>query len=344
LGLQKEILENQGRRRFDFNSVIISLSGLFETYVESLVISHLHNVVPLVENYVDLPNDLTGSHASLSLDLIPRLEYSRFRGQLSLQEIIGNLHSCLSGEKPYRLNQAAFLYHSANFRDRNLNEYFRRIGVYDLTGAVGTEASLREFVERVGFATDPFFILNDLADIRNDVAHGTPSAILSRDILNIYIDYFEALGKCLYQVVKSHWLSLLGSRKGVAPGRPFKVYNNRIACFVSKDVAIKIGDLLVVRDPQNRCRGGDVKQMQVNGVDLESLDKVGPEGVGLRVDFRVRRSDECFLVVVDRSQPGAPRADTSFEREEVTAASEDLAEYGEEVSSDADGGSLAEPR
>src|SRR5262245_18750387 len=83
-------------RRFDYNSVVISLYGLLENYVESLLGGYLVALSVTVPQYADLPEAIRDSHIPLSTALIGRAGQSRYKGAVTAEGVIANLHGCLT--------------------------------------------------------------------------------------------------------------------------------------------------------------------------------------------------------------------------------------------------------
>jgi hypothetical protein len=142
---------------------------------------------------------------------------------------------------------------------------------------------------------DDAYVLNDLADLRNDIAHGTEVTILSPEMLAAYIKYIDVFGASLCDVLKSEWLRVLLPRKGIEIGAAIKVIDRRIVCFGEKDRSISVGDILVSKSDSDHFVCGPILQMQVNRTDVERLERVGGEGVGIRVDFRPKGNHQFFL-------------------------------------------------
>ena len=69
------------RRRFNYNSIIVSLYGYLEQYIENIIsrtASLLNDIVP---SYKHLSSQIQDHHLRLSLDLIRKLDHTRFRGK-----------------------------------------------------------------------------------------------------------------------------------------------------------------------------------------------------------------------------------------------------------------------
>jgi len=198
------------RRVFSYNSIIISLYGFFEQFVESLLRAYVNHLNEIVPQYSQLPVSITQNHTELSFELFKRIKQSRYRGVLTENQIISNLHTCVNNEDKYQINAEAFIHHTANFRTEVIQESFTRVGVENVSKRILECTLFTDYLKTVNpdrdvtniKAAEAFFFLDDLAERRNEVAHGAPSEILNNSILlDYYITFFETYGPALYEAV-----------------------------------------------------------------------------------------------------------------------------------------------
>jgi hypothetical protein len=294
--LDRNFLNSPKRRVFEFNSTIISLSGFLEIFIENVLRTYLRGLRMISEQYDQMPANVIDRHIPLSFQLMEKIEYSRFKGKLSVETIVKNLHGCTSGDVSYAINEEAFVFHNANFRERILNEYFRQVGVENVFGLIKRQGHVKTFLETTSLGTeDEAYILNDLADLRNDVAHGVEATILSQEMIEAYVGYLDAFCTALCDILRSEWLKWAVKRKAVELGYATKVFDRRIVCFVSLDQGIKVGDILISKAENGHFNCGPILQMQVNRRDIDGVEKVGSDGVGLRVDFGPKPNQIFFL-------------------------------------------------
>jgi hypothetical protein len=198
--LQAHVGTGAAKRRFDYNSVIISLYGLLEQYVESLVRGYVAALNAVVPQYNDLPDPIKNAHVSLSMTLLGKVSQSRYRGTITTAGLVSNLHSCLSNATPFRINTDGFCHHAANFRAEMVDEVLGRVGVPSVSQRLRVFSPFAEYLvqeypgrNHASIAADEmFYYLNDLAERRNEVAHGSPSQLLSNQILLDYVAFIDA--------------------------------------------------------------------------------------------------------------------------------------------------------
>jgi len=304
-------LKNQ-KRQYDYNTIIISLYGYLERYVEDLITEYLTLLSSYVTTFSELPPAIQTKHLSLSLELARKAEYQRFAGTVKIEEIIARLHTSFDTPEKYQLNVEAFAQHNSNFRQTIVVNTFSQCGIQNVGQSLRHAEPLISFLENedldrdvnayLGGGDDVVFArLNDLADRRNDVAHGTPvGELLSNDILRSYIDFIEAYAGGLALVVYEH---LLPFRLPCATflGPPIAVYNHAIACLNLPSGKIELGDTLIAKTQEagRPYKGGPIREIQRDNVSIPEI--IGGPGVkvGLLVDFGVRDNQEFYYLPKD---------------------------------------------
>jgi hypothetical protein len=140
--------------------------------------------------------------------------------------------------------------------------------------------------------------LDDLADRRNDVAHGVSSDILSIDLLRNRISYLTALVQSLACLVDEESISFQASVKGKPLGRPIQVVNHAVVCVELVNQGIMEGDLLVMIGCgwPNPCIYSPILEIQVNNVRHEFVPPASSVKVGCLVDYRARMNCEYILI------------------------------------------------
>jgi hypothetical protein len=127
--------------------------------------------------------------------------------------------------------------------------------------------------------------LDDLAERRNDVAHGNVTQILSHDLVLPFVEFVEAFGSGIHEVLIEELFRVIANRP-VVFHQPFTVIDNSILCIQGINYVVRVGDFVVAAVPaSNRFLGGIITNLQVNKKDVEFVDgSVVPVDVGLKVD------------------------------------------------------------
>lgn len=295
-----------GKRRFDYNSVVISLYGLLEQYVEALVRDyalHLHSVTSV---YTELPEAFQKAHTELSIALLGKLEQSRYRGVISARAVTAKLHSCLNGDTPFTLNLEALYQHTANFRSDVIASTLARLGVLSAPERLRQSGAMKTHLANLypdrDLATvtleEIYQPINDLAERRNEVAHGSASSLLSNEILLDYLAACEAFCLALHELLTAEAMAFEVSRRGILIGKPIAVYNNSIICIELHDQPLKLGDVLVVETGQSAFPfvGGTIEEIQIDRVAVDSVPPMPSVKVGCKVAFRAKESHTVYLL------------------------------------------------
>jgi len=170
------------RRRLDYAAFIIALYAVLEKFVDDLAWSHTE-LESSRNKYSELCAKLQSKHLRQSAELLGRgrLGEGRYTG-VSEADVVENLHACLSGRNPYRLNRHAVVHHDYNLRSQVVQDVFGSLGVENINGHAcriqtmidwfcASEGNESSSVERVP-DTVVELRLKDLVDRRNQIAHG----------------------------------------------------------------------------------------------------------------------------------------------------------------------------
>lgn len=304
--LRELVSISSSKRRFDYNSIVVSLYGFLEQFVESVIRNYVSYLNAIVPKYNLLPEIIVKNHVELAFGLISRASQTRYRGTVEVAQVISYLDSCLSDADKYQIATEAFTHHTANFRSDVVDQTFARIGVTDVSRRVRDTDVFAGYLHKVYPERDIssikqeeiFFYLNDLAERRNEVAHGTPSEILSNDLLLEYVEFFEAYGPSLYSVIRSDAFHFEIAHHGIELGLPISVYNNSIVCLSMKNTPVKVGDLLIARTANSACPylGSEIQEIQVNGISHEEIGASPSIDVAMRVTYKAKGNQSFFLV------------------------------------------------
>ena len=266
-------------------------------------VSNLNKIVP---KYMELPSRITKHQIELSFRLLSRIEQTRYKSSITPELLISNLYSCVMDSDKYQVNAEAFTHHRANFRIDTIQESFSLVGISNISEKIKMNAQFSKYLsdQFPGRKTanirskEIFFYLNDLAERRNDVAHGTPTEdILNNKYLSEYINFFISFGFALHDIVRNESLQFELKYQGVELGSPICVLNKGyVVCIASKKSKLKIGDLIVAKtnDKNNPYLMGEIQELQIEN---SKVLEVGPEcDVGIRVPFKAKMTHSFFVI------------------------------------------------
>jgi hypothetical protein len=307
--LQDHFRAKNNKARYDYNTIIISLYGYLERFIEDLIGEYLALVSSHSPIFTDLPSAIQANHLGLSLELMRKADHQRYAGSVRVSDIIARLHSCLSSPERYQLNYQAFAQHSANFRQPVVTTTFLQCGIPDIGQPIRQSEPFSSFLKEEDPERDTktylaggddvvFARLNDLANRRNDVAHGTPvDNILSRDLLRSYVTFIEAYASALAQVVYERSLPFM-LKKAQALGPALLVHDHRIVCVNLPTGQVAVGDLLIAKtaDSSRPFKGGLIKEIEQNHVKVQRIDGGPGVQIGMLIDFGAKDNQEFFLL------------------------------------------------
>jgi hypothetical protein len=272
--------------------------------------------------------------------MLNRAEQTRFRGTITPESVIANLHSCLSDAAVYNINADSFCHHPANFRQGSVDTIFSKVGIGHVSQRLRFFPPFSDYIERhfpdrevsTISVEEMFFYLNDLADRRNDVAHGTPSDLLTNELLLDYVAFAEAYCAALYELARCHTLEHQIKYQAYGVGKPIVVYNNSIVCLDLQNTEVAIGDTLIATtsDAMVPFVAGEVQEIQVNKQPLISVPAEPSVKVGLRVLFKAKQNYSYYLL----RRPAAKAAEVKEDHveEEVSTEVEEFENDSEEDS------------
>jgi len=296
------------KKRFEYNTIIVSLYGFLEQFIEAIIVGYLNYLNRIIPSYEDMPSPIKGNHIELSFELISKSSKEKSRNYFSPKIIIQNLNSCLlPGGHNYTINNDAFSLHSANFRVEIINDIFARFGINNISKKIENTTKFCKYLSsryqerdiKTIKSEEIFSLLNELADRRNEVAHGVNTdQILSNELLLERLAFLEAFCKGLYEVVYNETLPYKSRFKGIELSEPIKVFNNNIVCFHIKNTHVKVGDLLIAKPAKSSLPylEDNIREIQINGKKHDEITDDMAENVAFRVDFKAKKNQKYFIV------------------------------------------------
>ncbi|MEI8370648.1 MAG: MAE_28990/MAE_18760 family HEPN-like nuclease [Planctomycetia bacterium] len=306
---QDHFRSSNNKTHYEYTTVIISLYGYLERFIEDLISEYLSLISDHINTFAELPKSIQDKHFDLSVELVRKADSQRYADSVRPPEIIARLHACFQTPEKYELNHQAFSHHSANFRQSVVRTTFATLGISDIgqllrqaepfTCFLSGEDTERDLEIYLAGQDDVLFArLNDLADRRNDLAHGAPvDDILSRDLLRSYIAFIEAYSSGLALAIYESALPSLLNR-AVRLGNAIEVYNSSIVCVDLPTGQITVGDTLIAktRDQRRPFKGGRINEIQRDRTPLITVDGGPGVRVGMSVDFGVKENHEFSSV------------------------------------------------
>ena len=128
VALQRSITRGL-RKRLDYSSIVVSLYGAIEEFIETICEEVAAEFNRAVDSYKDLPATFRKTHERLTVRLLEQVTRPGYSGDLQMRRVTANLDGCLSGRSDYRLNVEAYALHSTNMRRGTIHEMLAAVGV-----------------------------------------------------------------------------------------------------------------------------------------------------------------------------------------------------------------------
>jgi RiboL-PSP-HEPN len=305
------------RRRFDYAAFVVALYASFEKFVESLITAYVRLEAGRLD-YASLPKKLTDKHLAGTAEFLwrGRRGDSRYVG-LSELGVVKNLFECLSGARPYELNEAVVIAHDANLRAGEVDALFGAVGIERICDrACRADALVAWYCAAQGLETPPQDgvkrtvleeRLKDIVERRNQVAHrgGNPTNLLGGASMSEAVAFIESLATSVFGLVVGRYLE---NHHAASTGRIELVLRNGDGRLRSRTVVVvdKPAQKLFVGQPvfvvvkSTGARWGRIQSLRVNDADVPELaaSASAPTGVGVGLDFRFPKSADAKLVAL----------------------------------------------
>lgn len=279
----------------NYSAIVVLTYGAFEQLIEELIVEHIQILNRIVPTFQQLPGPIQAQHTDLSAVLLRARTTRKYETRVQEVELLQNLLLCAQGGANYRLNAMAFAQHSANLRIGLLNEMFAQVDVGGLTAELRQDAELSNIAAAragVELANQPdsvvFRDLDDLAERRNDVAHGEVVNILTDSELMDVLKFVRALARALVAILEENALRHEIKFHGTLLPPPINVYNNRIVCFADSPVDLHKGGRLAALRANGRATVGRINEIQVNGDKRDVVQAHRGEAFGVCVGFHIK--------------------------------------------------------
>jgi hypothetical protein len=290
-----------------YNAAIICLYGCYESYIDKVCGSLLDFLISKVKNYENLDESIKNKHIRKSGEFLSNPQ--RFRNfEISEQDVIEKLHTCVVKKENYSLNKDLLLTHSGNLGIDHLLELFRDLGLSNCKENILSNARYIEYISKkyeLNFINAKKYIdkknqesvnclfeeLGQLVEQRNKVAHGwCVDARLSYNVLTeTIIPFMKILGLVIQDIFEDEFVKILYENNLL---RKFDtiidVYNKRILCVNCKDAKLKCNGFIYGKNG-NRYVALKILDLQH---DKESLEEICEENIeiGIFVDADIKKN------------------------------------------------------
>lgn len=290
--LEKIIEAATNTKQYIYIVSIVSTYGLLERLVDGFISKYVNSLKNFSATFSGIPEVIKKNHLNLSISFADALLKDKFRHESSVDQVISNLHLCLSNSTQYELNGTAYALHKGNINLGRVSEMLTNLGLSDHLKMALRIPSFIDFLNANNLSTKIndcgddevkliFEPINDLVARRNEVSHGVIDDVESIELLAQRAYFVKAYGEVLYALLENHALkhaAEVGAARNI--GRPISVYDNRIVCFESA-LELSEGDTLfaLTGDALEPIRHSPIVSIEVNKVPVKKITQKTKFGV-----------------------------------------------------------------
>ncbi len=283
------------KKIFEYNSYIISLYGLFERFIENILEDYLRDICLILKTYTKLPSDIKKNLLNSNLEILKNLSNPKF-SSLSTSVFIHNIHKALS-ENQAIVNIEAFQHHPYNFRQSIISDYFSKIGINGISNLLKIYEPLKGLLESkygnpAQIESDVIFrIIDDLAQRRNDVAHGVENVeLLNGSIIKEFTEFLKTYCRSLYQILLNERNKFLFN-ESESNFTLISVFNHSIICGIVESISISKLNHIIVEKPEGnfpRYVVLSIQDIQINKESHQKLNIIDKTNIGIMINGYVK--------------------------------------------------------
>jgi hypothetical protein len=261
-----EYNKSSSKRKFDYSSIIISLYGIVENYIEKFCFEYIENIEKIIPTYDLLELKFRDNHLNLSIELIKKITENKHLkfANINRENIVNKLSQCISIKTDYSLNKEAFTINTGNLKHSKICE---TIGFLNIK----LEEKLRKINDFNKHTENAFNKIDDLVQRRNEISHGNIQDILDTTAIEPYIDFTENYLFSIGQVLKQELitLDLQEKKKNSIEIINVKYFSPKIIGIVNgAELDFKKGDKILFEKSNNAINSCEVIEIK----DFENKD------------------------------------------------------------------------
>ena len=286
---------------FDYNTIIISMYGYLEAFIEDLIKAYISTMRIYIRSFDNMPEKIKGNHSDLSALLIQNMKLPKYKDVTTVQNIIINMNSCVIRDESYQINLDAYTHHTSNFRKGSIDEFFSKIGIENISSLIQKHPKFKVYIEENDINIHNLFeIIDDLAERRNQVSHGSDGNVISSEILLGYLKYFYVYGEVLYSILNMEVIKYRIEKDNelIKLGDSIAIFGNDIVCFSIYKLCIKTGFDIYAKtnNDSEPIRYGKIISIRVNNRDVNEVQAENNDiEISLKVDFKVNKKYEYYM-------------------------------------------------
>jgi hypothetical protein len=293
-------------RQSRYSYTVVTLYGAFERFVDLLISRYVEMLEAAITRYQDLPETIQASHERRTLEALNDATWLA-RTQTSSSSLIQNLYLCNTDPDGFKLNGSVYARHPFNYRRESLGRAFSPLGVTKVMAQLVSSRVFQTFLpgpRLEGLTDGECRAIDDLAERRNDVAHGEPTDLLSLEYLNEYLDFFWMIGMGLFDVLRRHLMEHLLLARGLPVMEVDEVHYKTVVCpdlsLLPDGTVLKVGMPIFTSRrlrPAVPPQFGSIREIRVDNVMVDQV--TAREGVVACLNLTFPPSRNTGLLLCD---------------------------------------------
>lgn len=298
---------------FTYRSSIVSLYGFLENFLEKLVEEFITSINTASIPITTLPDSVRNNHLDLSLQLLKKNQTDRTQTETEKKcnekDVIKNLNSFLQEEEGYSLNSKSYSIHTANFRFDQIQSFFLQVGVERIANRALNIKDVKELLA-ARQQQEPLdnaqtlqswleIELNDLAQLRNEIAHGAfERPIESLELVIERAEFIKQFGSALADILYRTFEAVIyhSVQKHIIGNADQTFPNYNCFGFIGKPVdsetekfTLKVGDLIFSHNDNSdkKVITGKVMSLRLNKIEVQEIQIPSDQDFSIQVDFDV---------------------------------------------------------
>ncbi len=286
---------------YSYNSYIITLYGLLERFIENLLTQYLTELSNCSSNYESLPQIIQDNNIQKNSELLLNLSLVKNK-DIDSKELIEILNNNLTRDNS-KLYPKAFTQHKSNFRHNSINEFFKNVGISNLSNEIRNYSPLKERLEldykdiKNQKSKIIFNIIDDLAERRNDIAHGVENiSLIHPNLIIEYIDFILEYCNSLFELVNNSFLEFKFQNRAIDIEHLGVIRNEILLCRLNK-ISIDMSSKIIVKRKNiyPKYFEMEIKEIQVNHKVITEIDGSSDIDVGVLLSEKISERNKFKL-------------------------------------------------
>lgn len=300
--LYKKIKDNQSMNSYadklkniinsnvQYNSIIISLYGCFEEFIDEIALEYISIIEKLCTSYNDLPKKIQEKHLYKVGEFLSNPQ--RYQGyNLTVDVCIKNMYNSIYSFEERKLNSKLIISHSGNLKIDKIYELFSDLGISNLKNKFE--------VKNLDLGLDlDLNLLDELVEQRNIISHSWSVDQrfsldkIKNEILTLLINIEKILKNILLDEI---FLFMYENKKFIDFDEPIQVINNKILCINSKSSYLEKGDSIFLCKNNNAKLRLEILNIQIDNTNVNKIENENIN-VGLEVNKNIVKNGKYYYI------------------------------------------------